>query len=214
MSPMLHEDRCFGPDARQIEVARELYRGARDLPLVCPHGHVDPRLFTDPDYHFGTPVDLLLIPDHYVFRMLYSQGVALEDLGIPRVDGGPVETDHRKIWQTFAEHYYLFRGTPTGLWLDQELAEVFGITGRLDGDSAQQIYDQIAEKLESPELRPRRLFERFNVRCCARPTLRPIHWSTTGRSARPAGVATSARPSVRMRSSTSTAPAGDRRSTG
>lgn len=163
MSPMLHEDRCFGPDARQIEVARELYRGARDLPLVCPHGHVDPRLFTDPDYHFGTPVDLLLIPDHYVFRMLYSQGVALEDLGIPRVDGGPVETDHRKIWQTFAEHYYLFRGTPTGLWLDQELAEVFGITGRLDGDSAQQIYDQIAEKLESPELRPRRLFERFNV---------------------------------------------------
>src|SRR5690606_15194105 len=159
----LHEDRNCGPDARQIEVARELYRAARDLPLICPHGHVDPRLFSDPDYSFGTPVDLLLIPDHYVYRMLYSQGVPLEDLGIPRLDGAPVETDHREIWQTFAERFYLFRGTPTGLWLTQELAEVFGIDERLDGDSAQRLYDQIAETLNTPEMQPRRLFERFNV---------------------------------------------------
>ncbi len=163
MSLILHEDRYFGPDARQIEVARELYRAARDLPLICPHGHVDPRLFSDPDYSFGTPVDLLLIPDHYVYRMLYSQGVPLEDLGIPRLDGAPVETDHREIWQTFAERFYLFRGTPTGLWLTQELAEVFGIDERLDGDSAQRLYDQIAETLNTPEMQPRRLFERFNV---------------------------------------------------
>jgi len=163
MSLTLHEDRYFGPDARQIEVARELYRAARDLPLICPHGHVDPRLFSDPDYSFGTPVDLLLIPDHYVYRMLYSQGVPLEDLGIPRLDGAPVETDHREIWQTFAERFYLFRGTPTGLWLTQELAEVFGIDERLDGDSAQRLYDQIAETLNTPEMQPRRLFERFNV---------------------------------------------------
>lgn len=163
MSALLDDDRCFGPDARQIEVARELYRAASDLPLICPHGHVDPRLFAEPDYSFGTPVDLLLIPDHYVFRMLYSQGVPLESLGIPRVDGAPVETDHRKIWQTFAERFYLFRATPTGLWLTQELVEVFGVEEPLKADSAQRIYDQIAEKLESPDLRPRRLFERFNV---------------------------------------------------
>jgi len=163
MTLILHEDRYFGPDSRQSEVARELYRRAKDLPLVCPHGHVDPRLFADPDYSFGTPVDLLLIPDHYIFRMLYSQGVPLEDLGIPRADGAPVETDHRKIWQTFAEHYYLFRGTPTGMWLAQELAEVFGVQQRLEGASAQAIYDQIAAALETPEMRPRRLYERFNI---------------------------------------------------
>lgn len=160
---MLADDRYFGPDPGQIAVARELYRATSALPLVCPHGHVDPRLFADPGFRFGTPVDLLLIPDHYVFRMLYSQGIALEDLGIPRVDGGPVETDHRKIWQTFAGRFALFRGTPTGMWLAHELTEVFGIDERLDANSAQRIYDQIAEKLESPEMRPRRLFERFNV---------------------------------------------------
>lgn len=163
MSALLDDDRCFGPDARQIEVARELYRAASDLPLICPHGHVDPRLFAEPDYSFGTPVDLLLIPDHYVFRMLYSQGVPLESLGIPRVDGAPVETDHRKIWQTFAERFYLFRATPTGLWLTQELVEVFGVEEPLKADSAQRIYDQIAETLTTPEMQPRRLFERFNV---------------------------------------------------
>ncbi len=163
MTPILHDDRYFGPDVRQIEVARELYRAAKDLPLVCPHGHVDPRLFADPDYSFGTPVDLLLIPDHYIFRMLYSQGVPLEDLGIPRADGAPVETDHRKIWQTFAERFYLFRGTPTGMWLEQELAEVFGVQQRLDGESAQAIYDRIAAALETPQMHPRRLYEHFNI---------------------------------------------------
>lgn len=163
MSAVLDDDRCFGPDARQIEVARDLYRAAAGLPLICPHGHVDPRLFADADDAFGTPVDLLLIPDHYVFRMLYSQGVPLEDLGIPRADGAPVETNHRKIWQTFAERFYLFRGTPTGLWLAQELVEVFGVEERLTGSNAQRIYDQIADTLHTPEMQPRRLFERFNV---------------------------------------------------
>ena len=160
---MLPEDRYFGPDAHQKEIAIELYNTVADLPLICPHGHVDPRMFADPKYSFGTPVDLLLIPDHYVFRMLYSQGVALEDLGIPRLDGGPVEQDHRKIWQTFAEHFYLFRGTPTGLWLMHEFEDVFGVEEKLTGDSAQAVYDQIADCLRSPDMQPRRLFERFNI---------------------------------------------------
>jgi glucuronate isomerase len=135
-----------------------------DLPLVCPHGHVDPRLFVDEDAVFGTPADLLIIPDHYVFRLLYSQGVALESLGVPRVNGGPVEQDHRRIWQTFAEHFYLFRGTPTGVWLTHELVEVFSVEEKLTSETAQAIYDQIAEKLASPEFRPRALFERFNIK--------------------------------------------------
>lgn len=159
----LPDDRYFGPDPAQKAVAAHLYATVRDLPLVCPHGHVDPRLFADPDYDFGTPTDLLIIPDHYVFRMLYSQGVPLEALGVPRADGGATETDHRKIWQTFADHYYLFRGTPSGQWLAYEFKEVFGVEEKLTGDNAQAIYDQVADCLRQPEFRPRALFKQFNI---------------------------------------------------
>jgi glucuronate isomerase len=159
----LPEDRYFDPDPAQKKLAVELYRSIADLPLVCPHGHVDPLLFSDPDFSFGSPTELLIIPDHYVFRMLYSQGVALEDLGVPREDGRPVETDHRKIWQTFADNLYLFRGTPSGMWLQDELHFVFGIEEKLNSANAQQIYDQIDEKLKSPEFSPRALFEQFNI---------------------------------------------------
>lgn len=163
--PLIHlpDDRFFDPNPQQKQIALELYSEIRDLPLLCTHGHVDPRMFADPDYSFGSPTQLILIPDHYIFRMLYSQGVPLETLAIPRRDGGPTEQDHRKAWQVFAEHYYLFRGTPTGMWLAHEFKEVFGVQERLTGETAQAIYDQIQERLESPEFRPRQLFERFNI---------------------------------------------------
>lgn len=163
----LPEDRYFDPDPKQKEIALHLYRQVADKPLVCPHGHVDPRMFADPDYQFGTPADLLLIPDHYIFRMLYSQGIALESLGVPRADGGEVENDHRKIWQTFADNFFLFRGTPTGMWLAHELSDVFGVTDKLNGANAQKVYDQIADCLTKPEFRPRQLFERFNIEILA-----------------------------------------------
>jgi glucuronate isomerase len=167
----LPEDRFFGPEARQKEIAQHLYASVAHLPLICPHGHVEPRLLGDPDYSFGTPTDLLLIPDHYVFRMLYSQGIPLERLGIPRRDvrepqsndEAQVEQDHRRVWQIFAENFYLFRGTPTGIWFTHELHDVFGVEDKLTGESAQDIYDQIAACLGQPEFRPRRLFERFNI---------------------------------------------------
>jgi glucuronate isomerase len=167
----LPEDRFFGPEARQKEIAQDLYASVAQLPLICPHGHVEPRLLGDPDYSFGTPTDLLLIPDHYVFRMLYSQGIPMERLGIPRRDihelqsnnEAQVEQDHRRIWQIFAENFYLFRGTPTGIWFAHELYDVFGVEDKLTGESAQDTYDQIAACLAQPEFRPRRLFERFNI---------------------------------------------------
>ncbi len=164
-SPNIHlpEDRFFGPDAGQKEVAQQLYATVATLPLVCPHGHVDPHLLGDPDYSLGTPTDLFLIPDHYVFRMLYSQGVPLESLSITRRDGSPVEADHRSSWQLFAEHFFLFRGTPTGIWITHALHDVFGVEHKLGGDTAQEIYDQIADCLTRPEFRPRRLFDRFNI---------------------------------------------------
>jgi glucuronate isomerase len=163
----LPDDRYFGPDARQKEIALQLYAQVKDLPLICPHGHVDPRLFADPNYSFGSPADLLIIPDHYVFRMLYSQDVPLEKLGVPRADGGEVERDHRKIWQTFADNFYLFRGTPTGVWLAYELRVVFGVKRQLTTDTAQSIYDEIAAKLATPEFRPRKMFERFKIEVLA-----------------------------------------------
>jgi glucuronate isomerase len=159
----LPDDRYFDPDPGQKRIAMELYRTVAKLPLICPHGHVDPRLFSDENASFGTPTDLLIIPDHYVFRMLYSQGIPLESLGIPRRDGGPTEKDHRKAWQIFADHFHLFRGTPTGVWLADELISVFGIEQKLNGKTAEPIYDQIEAKLKLPEFRPRALFKRFNI---------------------------------------------------
>lgn len=157
-----NDDRCFDPDPAQRALARALYAGVRDLPIVSPHGHVDPSLLAS-DRSLGSPADLFIIPDHYVFRMLYSQGVPLEDLGVPTRDGTPVETDHRRIWQRFADHFFLFRGTPTGLWLQDELADVFGVDEKLTGASAQRIYDHLERQLARPEFRPRALFERFRI---------------------------------------------------
>ena len=159
----LPEDRYFDPDPTPRRVAVELYRSVADLPIISPHGHIDPRLLADDHASFGTPTDLLIIPDHYVFRMLYSQGFRLEDLGVPRTDGAPVEKDHRKIWQILADHFYLFRGTPTGAWLAHELRDVFGVDEKLTGRTAQRIYDQIETKLKSHEFQPRALFKRFNI---------------------------------------------------
>jgi glucuronate isomerase len=159
----LSEDRYFDPDPAQIQIARELYQSVAELPIVSPHGHVDPRLFADPAATFGTPAELLVIPDHYVFRMLYSQGISLDRLGIPRLDGEPVEQDHRLIWQLFADNFHLFRGTPTGAWLTHELQSVFGITEKPTSANAQHIYDRIANALATPQFRPRALFEQFNI---------------------------------------------------
>ncbi len=161
------EERYFSSDPAQRQIARELYARVKDLPLVCPHGHVDPRMLAAEQYEWGSPVDLFIIPDHYIFRLLYSQGIALEDLGVPRLDGGPVERDHRKIWQTVCDHWYLFRGTPTSLWVRDELRDIFGIEESMNTASAQRIYDSIDAQLRLPEFQPRRLFERFNIEVLA-----------------------------------------------
>jgi glucuronate isomerase len=159
----LSPDRCFDPDPAQRDLARQLYATVKDLPLVCPHGHVNPALLADPDARLGSPADLFIIPDHYVFRMLYSQGVRIEDLGVPTQDGTQVESDHRQIWQRFADHFFLFRGTPTGQWLADELINLFGVEEKLDAQSAQRIYDQLEAQLARPEFAPRALFQRFKI---------------------------------------------------
>ena len=158
----LDPNRIFDPDPAIRNIAGELYRQVKDLPLISPHGHVNPRLLAE-NQPFPDPAELIIIPDHYIFRLLYSQGIALEALGVPTLDGSPVESDHRKIWQIFADNFYLFAGTPTGIWVSQELEEVFGITEKLDSRNATAIYDTIQTKLGTPEFLPRALFEQFNL---------------------------------------------------
>ena len=165
-APLIHADRLFPTDIAARTIARRLHAEVRDLPIVSPHGHTNPRWYAE-NAAFPDPAKLFVIPDHYVFRMLYSQGVPLEEMGIARKDGGAVETDARKIWRKFAEHYHLFRGTPTRLWLDQSFCELFGMTVRLSAVTADQYFDRISECLAKPEFRPRALFEQFKIEVIA-----------------------------------------------
>jgi glucuronate isomerase len=158
----LNEDRYFNPDSIVRKFARQIYESVKSLPIVSPHGHVDPQIFVD-NKPFPNPTQLFIIPDHYIYRMLYSQGIKLEQLGIPTIDGSKVEADPRKIWQLFADNYYLFVGTPSGNWLAYEFNKIFGIEEKPNSINAQSIYDKLQEKLNTPEFLPRNLFEKFNI---------------------------------------------------
>ncbi len=160
--PLLDEDYLFPADDRVGRVARTLYEQISGLPLISPHGHTEPRWFAENET-FPDPAKLLVIPDHYVFRMLVSQGVRMEQLGVPSVDGSPVETDSEKIWQIFADNYCLFAGTPTRLWLDHSFQHLFDIDEPLNSDSAGRCFEHIARCLERAEFRPRALYEKFNL---------------------------------------------------
>lgn len=164
--PLNDPDRLFPVEPRLRAIARMLYDSVKDLPIVSPHGHCDPGWFAS-NARFPNPAELIVVPDHYVFRMLASQGIALETLGVPRVDGGPVETDPRAIWMRFAETYHLFRGTPSAMWLDHSFEHVFGLTEVLSRDTAEAYYTAIDAKLATPEFLPRALFERFNIEVLA-----------------------------------------------
>lgn len=163
----LDDDRCFSPQPAVRARARALYEHVRELPIVSPHGHVQPELLADPERRFGDPAALFIVPDHYVFRMLYSQGVPMEALGVPTQDGSAVEGDPRAIWRTFCEHFHLFRGTPTGLWLKAELIELFEVDVKPSAESADELFDHLQAKLASDAFRPRSLFERFGIEVLA-----------------------------------------------
>jgi len=177
-------------------LARALYARVARLPYICPHGHTDPAWFAD-DAAFSDPASLLVVPDHYIFRMLVSQGVALEMLGIPRLDGGPVERDPRVIWRLFAAHYHLFAGTPTRLWLDYTFQNLFGLDRPLTADTAEEYFDRITACLATPEFRPRALFKRFGIEILAttEDALDPLtHHKAIAASGWPERVVTTYRP--------------------
>lgn len=159
---LLHEDRLFPADPETRDVARRLYENIRELPIISPHGHTQAAWFAHNE-PFPNPAKLFVQPDHYVYRMLYSQGVSMDDLEI----GVAEMKDPRRVWRIFAEHYYLFRGTPTRMWLDYAFEELFGLSERLSAKNADHYYDTIDEKLSTPEFLPRALYERFRLEVLA-----------------------------------------------
>jgi glucuronate isomerase len=159
---LLHEDRLFPAEDGTRAIARRLYAGIRALPIVSPHGHTQAGWFAR-NQPFPDPVTLFVQPDHYVFRMLYSQGITLEELEI----GSRPVADPRKVWRIFASHYHLFRGTPTRLWLDYSFETLFGLTKRLSAATADHYFDTVEAKLATPEFLPRALYERFGIEVLA-----------------------------------------------
>src|SRR4051812_21515996 len=126
------------------------------------HGHV-PAAWLAQTLPFANPADLLVVPDHYVTRMLVSQGETLDRLGIPPADGGPYESDPREVWRRFCSHWRAFRGTPSRLWLEHELVEVFGVPLTPSAETADELYDALSAALRRPEFAPRALFDRFRI---------------------------------------------------
>ena len=159
---MLNENRLFPAEPTTRSIARRLYLSIHGLPIISPHGHTNPSWFAE-NQPFPDPAQLFVVPDHYVFRMLYSQGVPLEQLGI----GSTPLDDPKRVWRIFAQHYYLFRGTPTRLWLDFAFQELFGLDARLTPANADEYYDCIVQKLRTPAFLPRSLFERFRLEVLA-----------------------------------------------
>jgi len=159
---LIPEDRLFPAEPGARRIAKALYAQVRKLPIVSPHGHTQAAWFAKNE-PFPDPAKLFVQPDHYVYRMLYSQGISLEDLEI----GQAVVKDPRKVWRIFASHYYLFRGTPTRMWLDFAFQELFGLEERLSEKTADLYFDTISEKLRTPEFLPRALYRRFNLEVLA-----------------------------------------------
>lgn len=163
---MLHPDRYFPADPNTRSIARRLFAEVEHLPLVCPHGHTEPSWFSE-NAPFPDPAQLLIVPDHYILRMLVSQGISHSALGVVSQDGTPAQTDSRAIWRLFAQHYYLFRSTPIRYWMDYTLEHLFGIEAPLNAAKADDAYDKIAAALNSDAFRPRALYERFNIEVLA-----------------------------------------------
>src|SRR3954447_11725685 len=155
-----HPDRLLPPDADVRAIARRLYDDVRALPIVSPHGHVDPRVLLD-DEPFADPATLLVTPDHYVTRLLHASGVPLDRLGVGRRE--LTESHAREVWRELCSHWHVFRGTPVRYWLEAELVEIFDVAQRPSAETADAIYDHAADRLSRPEVSPRALFTRFNI---------------------------------------------------
>ena len=161
----LDPDRLFPAEPQVRAIARRLYDDVAGLPIISPHGHTDPEWFAT-NAPFADAASLLLSPDHYLYRMLFSQGVPLEQLGVPD-RSGEIRAKPREAWRLLAQNMRLFRGTPSSIWLNHVFKEVFGFDVALEADTADLYFDRIGEMLQTPAFRPRALFDRFNIEVLA-----------------------------------------------
>ena len=171
----LHDDRALPAEPGVRAVAREIYGATRALPIVSMHGHVDAGILAS-DRPFGDPADLFVTPDHYLTRLLVSQansprgvpGVRdVGDLGVSRTHGPEDVPTPREIWRRFCTGWPLLRGTATRYWLEHALVEVFDAPVRPSAETADLLFDHLVDRLASPEMRPRALFERFGIELLA-----------------------------------------------
>lgn len=165
---LLHPDRLFPPDEKTRALARELYFLVQNMPIISPHGHTDPLWFAD-NKNFSDPVSLLITPDHYILRMLYSQGLGLELFGVKKIsdNGALTETEQRSVWKLFAENFYLFRGTPSAIWMKHVFYEIFQLRKEFSPATADEFFDAISSALRTDAFKPRALFERFCIEVLA-----------------------------------------------
>jgi len=159
---MLSKDRFFPADPTTRGIARRLFQEVETLPLICPHGHTDPAWFAQ-NQAYSDPAELLIVPDHYILRMLVSQGIDHTQLGVHPIDGTVGQANSREVWRLFAANYHLFRSTPVRHWMDHTLETLFGIEAPLNAGMADHSYDVIAEALATDAFKPRALYENFNI---------------------------------------------------
>lgn len=162
----MHPDRLFPSSPEKRDIARRLFARIENLPIISPHGHTEARWFAE-NRPFPNATELLLVPDHYLYRMLFSRGIEFDDIGVPSAAGPPAQSDPRVSWRLFAENYHLFRGTPSRLWLDYVFANIFGLTEALAAETADEFFDAINQKLEDDEFLPRAMFDKFNIEILA-----------------------------------------------
>lgn len=161
---VVHPDRLLPADPAMRAIARRLYESVRELPIISPHGHLRAELLLQNEL-LPDPAAVLITPDHYVTRLLHAAGTPLAELGLGA--DRLAESQARRAWWLLCSQWDVFRGTPVRYWLECQLAQIFNVTLRPSADSADAIFDQIAECLAKDAFRPRALLESFGVEVLA-----------------------------------------------
>lgn len=154
----MNSSKILPNDPQTKVLATRLYELIADLPIISPHGHVDPELLAKNE-PFGNPTELFILKDHYVTRLLHSVGVDLSDIY--------KSSDPRKVWSIFYENYHVFSGTSSGYWFEETLRSIFAIKDLPSTENANRHYDLIASNLLEPAFLPKALAKRFNIEILA-----------------------------------------------
>jgi glucuronate isomerase len=155
----LYSNRLLPSANGEKAVAEQLYALVKDLPIISPHGHVDPKLLRENE-PFSNPAELFLYFDHYITRLLHADGVSLD---LVRAPSEPSDQHARNAWRIFCSRWHLLAGTSSGYWFTHSLEEIFGISQEPSEKNADSLFDQISAVLLDPSFRPRQLFADFKI---------------------------------------------------